>query len=237
MDGRMIETMTDDRIERSALYQLVANRLRQRIYRRELLPGEAIDELELCRAFGISRTPLREALKVLHSEGLVELIPRRGCRVKKLELDELRDLFPVMAVLEGLCAREALQRATPADMAQLEALHAQLEILAAAGDINKYYEINFLFHQAVQQISGNRWLQRVAMDLRQNLRLSRHTQLTLAGRLHRSLAEHRQIMDAFRRRDAVAVEETMKQHLNAQLEALEREENHKDEPVLLHASP
>lgn len=233
----MIETMTDDRIEHSALYQLVASRLRQRIYQRELVPGEAIDELELCKVFGISRTPLREALKVLHSEGLVELIPRRGCRVKKLELEELRDLFPVMAVLEGLCAREALQRATPADMTHLEALHAQLETFAAAGDINKYYEINFQFHQAVQQISGNRWLQRVAMDLRKMLRLSRHTQLTLADRLSRSIAEHRQIMDAFRRRDAVAVEETMKQHLNAQLEALERDENHKDEPVLLHASP
>lgn len=216
--------MINERIEHNALYQVVAKRLRKRIYDRELEPGQAIDEKELCRVFDISRTPMREALKVLHSEGLVELVPRRGCFVKDLNLKEMRELFPVMAVLEGLCAREALQRAQAADLERLESLHAELEDFAAAGDINSYYEVNFILHQAIQELSGNRWLQRVTTDLRKILRLARHIQLTVEGRLEQSLNEHRQIMDAFRRGDVEAVEQSMKSHLEAQLEALEHQE-------------
>lgn len=213
------------RIEHSALYVQVAERLRQRIYEHKLLPGQAIDEKELCDLFGISRTPLREALKVLHSEGLVELIPRRGCFVKALELEEMRELFPVMAVLEGLCAREAVMHASEEEFDRLEELHAQLEEHAAAGNIDAYYDVNFQVHQLVQEMSRNRWLQRVTSDLRKILRLARHAQLTIDGRLQQSLQEHRKIMEDFRRRDADAVEQTMKEHLNAQLDALEQWES------------
>lgn len=209
-------------IQRKALYQQVAERLRKRIYDHTLRPGEAIDEKELCSAFGISRTPLREALKVLHTEGLVELVPNRGCFVKLLDLEELHELFPVMAVLEGLCARAAVERSTPADLERLEDLHGRLEAHAAAGDIDHYYEVNFEFHQALQELSRNRWLQRAATDLRQILRLARHTQLTAKGRLEQSLQEHRKIMEAFRRRDPDAVEQTMKEHLYAQMRVLDR---------------
>lgn len=213
------------RIERSALYEQVAERVRERIYEHDLLPGQPIDEKQLCEQFGISRTPLREALKVLHSEGLVELVPRRGCFVKALELEEMRELFPVMAVLEGLCAREAVMHTSKEEFNKLEALHAQLEEHAAAGNIDAYYDVNFQIHQLIQEMSRNRWLQRVTSDLRKILRLARHTQLTIDGRLQQSLQEHRQIMENFRRRDAEAVEHTMKQHLNAQLDALEQWES------------
>jgi DNA-binding GntR family transcriptional regulator len=211
-----------ERIERSALYEQVAERLRKRIYRHELLPGQAIDEKELCEQFGISRTPLREALKVLHSESLVELKPRRGCFVKALELDEMQELFPVMAVLEGLCAREAVENCSKDEIEKLEALHAQLEEHATNGNIDAYYDVNFQIHQLIQEMSRNRWLQRVTTDLRKILRLARHTQLTIEGRLQQSLQEHRKIMENFRKRDADAAENTMKMHLNAQLEVLEQ---------------
>ncbi|MGA7802456.1 MAG: GntR family transcriptional regulator [Gammaproteobacteria bacterium] len=214
--------MATEPIKRRALYQQVADRLRKRIYDGGLDPGEPIDEKALCASFGISRTPLREALKVLHSEGLVELVPSRGCFVKHVDFDELRELFVVMAALEGLCAREAVQHSDEVDLQRLEALHARLEENAAAGDIDGYYEDNFRFHQALQELSGNRWLQRVAADLRKILRLARHTQLTVEGRLQGSLEEHRRIMEAFRRRDPDAVEQCMKQHLNVQLRVLEQ---------------
>jgi len=209
-----------ERIRHSALYEEVADRLRQRIHNHQLRPGEAIDEKALSAAFGISRTPLREALKVLHSEGLVELIPRRGCYVKRLDFEELGELFPVMAVLEGLCAREAVKRSTGKALAQLEDLHARLESHAAAGDIDAYYDDNLLFHQAVQNLSGNRWLQRVVADLRKVLQLARHRQLTVPGRLQRSLEEHRRIIGAFRAHDAELADRCMQQHLNEQWEAL-----------------
>ncbi len=214
--------MNSELIQRRALYQQVADRLRKRIYDHTLAPGEAIDEKQLCEEFGISRTPLREALKVLNSEGLVELVPNRGCFVGQIEPRELHDLFPVMAVLEGLCAHEAVRRGSDADFERLEELHARLEQHAAAGDIDAYYEDNFRFHLVVQEISRNHWLQRVANDLRKILRLARHDQLTVDGRLQGSLQEHRRIMEAFRRRDAKAVEQCMKEHLTAQLQGLAR---------------
>ena len=95
-------------------------------------------------------------------------------------------------------------------------------MFAAAGDVDGYYEVNFVFHQAIQELSGNRVLQRVSTELRKILRLARHTQLTVEGRLQGSLREHRKIMEAFRQNDADAVESTMRQHLNAQLDVLER---------------
>ena len=199
-----------------ALYLQVADRLREQIYQHELKPGDAIDEMALCERFGISRTPLREALKVLNSEGLIELIPRKGSFVRSMEIEELNELFPVMAVLEGLCAREAVENSSPCDLEQLEKMHDKLEQLAALGNIDGYYEQNFVFHQAVQDLSGNKWLQRVIGDLRKVLRLARHMQLTIPGRLEASLEEHRQIMKAFRKHDPDMADQNMQDHLKQQ---------------------
>lgn len=208
-------------IHKRALFEEVADRIRQRIYRQALRPGDFIDERALCEAFGISRTPMREALKVLANEGLVVLVPRRGCYVRSLDADELDELFPVMAVLEGLCARETAKRITEEQLARLDAMHARLEEHAARGDVDAYYEENFLFHQALQDYSANRWLQRITGELRQILRLARHHQLTTPGRLQSSLEEHRRIMKALHRRDPELVDQYMQEHLRAQWNAIE----------------
>jgi len=205
-----------ERILSQALYMQVADRLRDQIYQHELKPGDAIDEMALCERFGISRTPLREALKVLNSEGLIELIPRKGSFVRRMEIEELNELFPVMAVLEGLCAREAVENCTRRDLQQLEKMHDKLEKFAAQGDIDAYYEQNFVFHQTIQDLSANKWLQRVIGDLRKVLRLARHMQLTIPGRLSASLEEHRQIMKAFRKHDPDMADQKMQNHLKQQ---------------------
>lgn len=205
-----------ERITSQALYMQVADRLRDQIYQRELTPGDAIDEMVLCERFGISRTPLREALKVLNSEGLIELIPRRGSFVRSMDIEELNELFPVMVVLEGLCAREAVENCAAQDLLQLEKMHEKLESLAEQGDIDGYYEQNFVFHQAVQDLSGNKWLQRVIGDLRKVLRLARHMQLTIPGRLENSLEEHRHIMLAFKNNDPDLADQNMQDHLKQQ---------------------
>ena len=194
----------------------VADRLRTQIYQHELKPGDAIDEMALCERYGISRTPLREALKVLNSEGLIELIPRKGSFVRSMDIEELNELFPVMAVLEGLCAREAVENCTPPDLKQLEMMHAKLEEYAEQGNIDAYYEQNFVFHQAIQDLSANKWLQRIIGDLRKILRLARHMQLTIPGRLSASLEEHRQIMKAFRKHDPDMADQNMQDHLKQQ---------------------
>ena len=204
----------------TSLHDGVAARLRTMVFERELAPGEYIDELALAEAWHISRTPLREALKVLAAEGLVELVPRRGCRVIEMTDADAEQLVPVMAMLEGRCALEATQRASDDDIAELRRLHDQLERAASAADIDGYYRVNHEFHSLVQQLAANRWLDRVGGDLRRFMRLWRGRQLKLPGRLAASLNEHRVLIDAFEQRDAARAERAMHDHLMAQLAAL-----------------
>jgi DNA-binding GntR family transcriptional regulator len=210
------------RIAPTALYQEVAERLRQRIFAHELPPGTWVDEQKLAEQYGISRTPLREALKVLASEGLVELKPRRGCYVTEISRQDLDDIFPLMAMLEGRCAAEAVARASNAEIAGLKSIHERLEAAARDGRIDAFFEANQEFHKIIQQLSGNRWLLSVIQDLRKVLKLSRLHSLSLEGRLQQSLEEHRQIMAALEARDAARAEKLMHDHLLSGREALAR---------------
>ena len=196
-----------------ALYEQVAERLRNRIYAHELAPGAWIDEQALAQEYGISRTPMREALKVLAAEGLVQLKPRRGCYVTELSERDLDEIFPVMALLEGRCAFEAAQRANADDLAHLAAIHERLEQFAAAGDADRFFEANQAFHLAVQQLAGNRWLSQLIDDTRKLMKLTRRDSLRLEGRLKQSLAEHRAILRAIQRHDANDAGRLMQNHL------------------------
>ncbi len=210
------------RIAPTALYQEVAERLRQRIFAHELTPGTWIDEQKLAEEYGISRTPLREALKVLASEGLVELKPRRGCYVTEISRQDLDDIFPLMAMLEGRCAAEAIDRAKAADIKTLKAIHERLESAARDGRIDAFFEANQEFHRKIQELSGNRWLLSVIQDLRKVLKLSRLHSLSLEGRLQQSLDEHRQIMAALEAGEGGRAEKLMHEHLLSGREALAR---------------
>ena len=208
------------RIAPTALYQEVAERLRQRIFAHELKPGQWIDEQSLAEQYGISRTPLREALKVLAAEGLVELRPRRGCYVTEISSQDLDDIFPLMALLEGRCAVDAVHKAKTEDVARLQTIHERLEVAAREGKIDAFFEANQEFHRLIQELAGNRWLLSVIQDLRKVLKLSRLHSLSLEGRLQQSLDEHRAIMAAFAAGDALAAERQMHDHLLSGREAL-----------------
>ena len=206
----------------TSLHDGVAARLRAMVFDRQLAPGEWIDEKALAEGWQVSRTPLREALKVLAAEGLVELVPHRGCRVVELSEDDADALFPVMAVLEGRCAFEAASKAGDEDLHKLRALHGELERHAAAQDIDGYYRANHEFHSFVQRLASNRWLDRVTNDLRRFMRLMRGRQLALPGRIVASINEHRVLIDAIEQRDAARAERAMHDHLMAQLVALKK---------------
>lgn len=208
------------RIVRQALYLEVADRLRDMIRRGTLTSGAWIDEVRLTGELGISRTPLREALKVLATEGLVRLEPRRGCFVNELSLQDLEDIFPLMAMLEGRCAHEAALKASDAALAGLEPLHLALQKHAAAGEVDAYYDINARIHEAVQALANNRWLSDMVGNLRKVLSLFRHKSLTVPGRIAESCAEHLAIFAALKARDPEAAEALARKHLLRQLEAL-----------------
>ncbi len=217
------------RIIQQALYLEVAERLRAMIDAHTLTPGAWIDEVALAESLGISRTPLREALKVLAAEGLVRLEPRRGCFVNELSEQDLDDIFPLMALLEGRCAFEAARNATREDLDALEGLHADLAQYARDGQIDAYYEANYQIHEAIQRLAGNRWLSGLISDLRQVLRLSRHKSLRLPGRIQESCAEHLSVFSALKAHDPEGAETLMKTHLLRQRAAL-RELDRADPP-------
>ena len=212
----------------ASLHEEVASRLRHMVFERQLIPGAWIDELALAREWQISRTPLREALKVLAAEGLVQLVPRQGCRVTEMSEDDADELFPVMALLEGRCAYEAVRKATPEGIATLRRLHEALETHAAANDIDGYYRANHEFHSTMQALAGNPWLDRATNELRKFMRLLRGRQLNWPGRIADSINEHRVLIAAIEQRDAARAERVMHDHLMAQLAALKALRAHED---------
>lgn len=221
-----------------SLHDGVATRLRTMIFDGEIAAGAFVDEKQLAAAWLISRTPLREALKVLAAEGLVALVPQRGSRVVELSDQDADKLFPVMALLEGRCAHEAALKATPAEKRELQHLHGELERHAAAHDIEAYYRANHVFHSRVQALADNRWLDRATQDLRRFMRLMRGRQLNLSGRIERSINEHRVLIDALQQGDAQRAENAMHDHLMAQLQAFRqlREEESRQHPHPSHSS-
>ena len=196
--------------------------MRQRIFAHELQPGSWIDEQALALEYGISRTPLREALKVLAAEGLVLLKPRRGCYVTELSERDVDEVFPVIAVLEGQVAALAARRITSADLSRLEAIHAELEKQVAANNADRFFEVNQRFHNALQDIAGNRYLAQLIDDARKVIKLTRRDSLRLEGRLKQSLAEHCDILDALRRKDPAQAQRSMHDHLISGRTALAR---------------
>lgn len=204
----------------NSLHDQVAQQLRDLIFAGALSPGAFVDETRLCEQWAISRTPLREALKVLTAEGLIRHEPRRGCFVNEVTEQDLDDIFPVIALLEGRCAFEAAQQASDADIAALEGLHGQLQTSAVQGRIPDYYAANYAIHEAIIAMAGNKWLAQVIGDLRKILKLARLQQLNAPGRLSQSLAEHMAIFAALKARDAEGADAAMRTHLTRQREAL-----------------
>lgn len=200
-----------------ALYEQVAEQLRQRIFRRELEPGSWIDELKIAEEFGISRTPLREALKVLAAEGLVTMKVRRGAYVTEMSDKDLHDVYHLLSLLESDAAGVVAERATPEQQQTLRDLHAELE--SAAGNREAFFSVNERFHMALLDMADNRWRSQMVADLRKVMKLNRHNSLFKQGRIEDSLAEHGAIMAALRARDAAAATQTMQAHFRNGLQA------------------
>ena len=204
-----------------ALYEEVAELLRQRIFNRELTPGSWIDELKIAEEFGISRTPLREALKVLATEGLITMKVRRGAYVTEVSEQDLRDVYELLALLESDAVAVVCRQATDAEMTELQALHEELERAADArlGSRERFFELNERFHLRLLELAHNRWRTQMVADLRKVMKLNRHSSLFKSGRMQESLDEHRAIMAALLARDPDDARQTMQRHFESGLQA------------------
>ena len=215
--GSPVPANASPRLRESALYEQVAERLRGRILAHTLSPGSWIDEQALATEYGISRTPLREALKVLAAEGLVTMKLRRGAYVTEVSERDLSEVFHLLALLESDAAAAVATSATDAELAELQTLHEHLE--STIDDRDAFFRANEQFHIRLLQIADNRWRLQLVNDLRKVMKLNRHHSLFKQGRLEASLAEHRQIMAALKARNAAKVQKLMQQHIDHGREA------------------
>ena len=193
-----------------ALYEQVAEQLRSRILAHTLHPGSWIDEQAIAAEYGISRTPLREALKVLAAEGLITMKLRRGAYVTEVSERDLHEVYHLLALLESDAAMVVARTATAAQIAELLALHAELE--AQVDHRDRFFAANERFHMQLLAIADNRWRNQLVADLRKVMKLNRHHSLFKQGRLEASLKEHRQIMAALKARNGERARHLMQQH-------------------------
>jgi DNA-binding GntR family transcriptional regulator len=200
-----------------ALYEEVAELLRQRIFSSELAPGSWIDEMRLAEEYGISRTPMREALKVLAAEGLVTMKVRRGAYVTEVNEKDQRDVYHLLALLESDAAGVVASTAIQAQLQDLKDLHQ--ELASAVNDTERFFEVNERFHRRLLEIADNRWRDQMVADLRKVMKLNRHNSLLKSGRIQESLSEHQALLDALLSRDQAASVQRMRVHFENGLEA------------------
>jgi len=207
-------------IARSTLPQVAAERLRALIIEGVLAPGARLNERELSQQLGLSRTPLREAFRLLAAEGLLLQLPNRGVQVVALSREDVRHAFEVMASLEGLAGELAAARVTDADLADLEKLQGELEKAHKRRDLPGYYRVNRAIHDRLNLIAANPVLAQTYRTLNARLHALRFRSNLNGAKWDRAVAEHRSMLAALAARDGTALRDLLVGHLHAKLQAV-----------------
>lgn len=213
-----------EKIKQNTLHGEVAERVRDMIAQGALAPGSRVPEKQLCEQFGVSRTPLREALKVLAYEGFVELLPNRGARVAKLTKVTLQNTFEVMQSLEALAGELAGARITEAELANIEALHYQMLSHYKSGNMQEYLLTNQQIHEAIVVASQNDVLIDVYKNLNQRVRRVRFTAELSNDYWSKAVGDHEAMVEALRARDGAALGAILRRHLKDKVEVSALEE-------------
>jgi DNA-binding GntR family transcriptional regulator len=207
-------------IERRPLHDEIVEKLRDMICQAELEPGARVPEKLLCARFGVSRTPLREALKVLASEGLLDLYPNRGAVVATLELSELEEMFPVMGHLEALVGEWACEHVTDDELAEMRALHYQMVVHFRRGERLAYFRLNQQIHDAILRAARNKALAGIHRTLAIRIRHARYLANMTQRRWAKAVEEHEAILEALCKRDGPRLSALLKSHLANKFEAV-----------------
>jgi DNA-binding GntR family transcriptional regulator len=201
-------------------------RLKDAIMTGVYMPHQRLIEAEVTQALGVSRTTLRAALIRLHEEGLVEIEVNRGARVRAFSLDEAVEILRVREVLEGLAAVIAVDKATPADIAELQAVVVEMEDVLAKDDVMRYAALNARFHQIILDAADHEIVTRFLGSLRYGLIRYQFGSILVPGRRDQSLAEHRAILAALKAKDAAEIERAARLHVSNVREAVRRNGAH-----------
>jgi DNA-binding GntR family transcriptional regulator len=212
--------MNDLALSPRLLHEDATERLREMIVQGELAPGAKLVERVLCERLGVSRTPLREAIKRLASEGLVALQPNRGAIVTPLTLEQVRETFEVMGALEALAGRLACRNATDESLAETRALHFEMLACHARGDLAGYFRCNQAIHFAIVAASGNATLVTTYRQLNAHVLRARYLANLSRARWDRAVAEHEAMLGALVARDGERLPQLLSEHLGAKMMAV-----------------
>ncbi len=207
-------------INRATLHEEIVSRLRDMIFDGELAEDSRVPERRLCERFGISRTPLREALKVLASEGLITLLPNRGARVTRLTPEQVDELFPVMGALEALSGELACRHISDEGVAEVRALHYQMALHHARDERAAYFRLNQEIHEKIMEYAANPSLLLVYRSLAGRIRRARYMANANRERWDKAVAEHERILEALERRDGAGLAALLRDHLLNKLDAV-----------------
>jgi len=200
-------------IPRAALHEQVAQRLRQMLVEGRIAPGAKLNERELAEGLNVSRTPLREAIKMLAAEGLVELLPNRGAIAVSLTEDDILNTFEVMAGLEGQAGELAAQRVTPEELAEIQAMQFEMMAAYTRRDLSAYYAINARIHAAIAAAAKNPVLVAVYQQVNARLQALRFRSNQDGEKWKRAVKEHEKMIEALVAHDGNAMREILQQHL------------------------
>lgn len=197
----------------ATLHDGLVRRLRQIIVEGDLLPGQRIPERVLCERFKISRTPLREALKVLAWEGFIDLTPNRGATVSQVTVEEVDEVFPVIGAIEALSGELACERITEEQLAEIKALHYQMVLHFQREELPEYFRLNQKIHEKIMEAANNKALATVYRGLAGRIRRARYIANMSRSRWAKAAEEHEAILEALERRDGTALARILKEHL------------------------
>ena len=205
---------------RGMLHKRTVIRLRDMIFEGSIKPGERVTEIALSERLGVSRTPLREAVRVLAGEGLLEPLPKRGARVARLTADLVDELFPVMGALEALAGELACRHIADKEIAAIAAMHRQMAVHHARRELDPYFRLNQKIHESIMRATRNPSLFRLYLGLAGRIRHARKAANISQARWDEAMDEHARILAALEHRDGAALADLLKRHLLKKQEAL-----------------
>jgi len=207
------DDLADGAAPKPPLHDGVVAAIRAMIFDGELIGGQRVPEKQLCEKLSISRTPLREALKVLASEGLLVLLPNRGARVSRLTAEDVDEMFPVMGALEGLAGEIACQRISDDDIDEIRALHYQMAAHHKRKELSEYFALNQQIHGKIMAATGNATLGGIYASLAGRIRMARYRANFSQSRWDQAMAEHEEILEALSQRDGAGLTRILRTHL------------------------
>lgn len=200
--------------ENKSLTSIIFDKIREDILLGKYSRGDKIVEAKLADELGVSRTPVREALKQLELDGLVDNIPNRGVIVKGISKQDIRDIFTLRLAIEGIAVRWAIERMDDEDLDKLKEIFELMEFYTFKKDVDKIAELNTQFHETIYNATKSRYLEHVLTDFQYFMKTTRYKSLSSPGRLESALGEHKKVLEAFIERDIERATEALLTHVN-----------------------